>query len=310
MGPGGFRHLALFSTASAAITAAAGLAADRLLGGAAGVVTVLVLVGVVGVVSLLIAPRLARRGNEAGWNPAESLETARLRAMARLSLGIAHDLRAPINAVVLNLANLKHALAEFDQAAFRPDRHVETIEMLEDELRRLQRAVETLLSQTVPFSADPSEFSVVDVVQELEFLLRAQARQLHLDLEIATDRALPQVRAPRDWIKQAILNLVVNAFEATPRGGQVAIETRGGDGDRVEITVSDTGSGIPSSVVPRIFTMHVSGQRHGSGIGLATARAAVEAARGSLNLVRTGPDGTEFVIRLPAVGGGAVGQSA
>jgi signal transduction histidine kinase len=215
-------------------------------------------------------------------------------------------LRAPINAVTLNLANIKDSLMELTDVPQLAE-HGHTIEMLEDELRRLQRAVESLLAQTAPMSPDPETFDVRRVIEDLQFLLAAQARQQRLRLEVSLPPKPAVVTAQRDSIKQAVLNLVVNAFDATPKGGSVAIEVRCGDG-RVSIIVADTGVGVPDEIAARLFEMQATTKRTGTGIGLHVARTAVEAAGGSLRLADTGPGGTTFEIRLPEQSEGFLGQ--
>jgi signal transduction histidine kinase len=233
------------------------------------------------------------------------LDAARQRGLTRLYLGVAHDLRAPINAIVLNLTNLKDSLIEDDGDSGREQ--LQTIEMVEDELLRLQRAVESLLGQTAPFATEPSTFDVRDVIEELEFLFRAQARQQRVDLAMVKSREPAMVNAPRDAIKQAVLNVVVNAFDAASEQARVEVDVIPAP-PWVDIVVSDSGTGILDEIAPRLFEMHATTKESGSGIGLYVARASVQAAGGSLELVRTGPDGTVFKIRLPMAKGDLVGQ--
>jgi signal transduction histidine kinase len=295
---------------ASAVTATAVLVAHRVFGSFAAVVSAVALVFLSAGIALLLESRSEPPPADEVSDPIQGIEFSRPRAMARLSLGIAHDLRASINGIILNLANLRRSMADFDQTSFCPDKQVVTIDMLEEELRRLQRAVESLISQTTPVATAATTFSIREVLEELEFFLQAQARQQRIDLEIPQPAALPPVTAPRDWIKQAILNLVVNAFDATPEGGRVAIDTNDLDGEAVEIVVSDTGSGIPRALTSDIFNLRVSGKSGGTGIGLYTARRAVESSGGTLNLLRTGPGGTSFVIRMPAARGASGGQPA
>ena len=224
------------------------------------------------------------------------LEAARLRALTRLSLGIAHDLRAPMNAITLNLVNLKDSLT--DSGWSGADEHCEVIEMLEDELRRLQRSVETLLTQTSPVRMEAEIFCVGEVIEEIRGLMQAQARQKHLTLEVVATAGQTAVRAHRDWIKQAIINLVVNALDATPRGGTVVIEATADD-DLAVVSVSDTGPGVPRHIAERLFERAATTKTRGVGIGLAVARAAVEAAEGRLDLIRSDDGGACFEIRIP-----------
>lgn len=233
------------------------------------------------------------------------LEAARLRVLTRLYLGVAHDLRAPINAIMLNLTNLKDSLLEEEEIP--GVEHRRTIEMVEDELRRLQRAVESILGQAAPFATEPSTFDVRNLIEDLEFLLRAQAGQQRIDLVVNLPRQPAFVRAPRDAIRQAVLNVVVNAFDAVSERGKVEVRVVSGP-DGIDVMVSDSGDGILGSIASHLFEMHATTKDSGSGIGLFVARSAVEAAGGSLELVQTGPEGTVFVIRLPKAEGDLVGQ--
>jgi signal transduction histidine kinase len=217
-----------------------------------------------------------------------------------LYLGVAHDLRAPINAIVLNLTNLKDSLLEDDGDSGKE--HLQTIEMVEDELLRLQRAVESLLGQTAPLGTGASTFDVRDLLEELEFLLHAQARQQRLQFEVSVPNEPALVTASRDSIKQAILNVVVNAFDAASERGRVDLKVVSTH-DSVEVLIADSGAGISESISPRLFEMHATTKESGSGIGLFVARSAVESDGGTLQLVRTAPGETVFSIRLPAVEG-------
>ncbi|HSN55468.1 MAG TPA: HAMP domain-containing sensor histidine kinase [Candidatus Sulfomarinibacteraceae bacterium] len=231
------------------------------------------------------------------------LDAARLRALTRLHLGVAHDLRAPLNAIALNLANLKHALAE---AAELPEReeHRYTVELMEEELRRLQRSVEALLQQTEPSAEGAETMDVRSLLADLELLVRPQARQQRLRLEVELPGEPATVVARRDRVQQAILSLLVNAVEATPRDGVVTVELQVVP-DWVEVTVRDTGAGIPEDLRDRLFE-----GGPGSGLGLVVARAAAEDGGGTLELVGTGLEGSEFRLRLPRAKGAALGHRA
>jgi len=234
------------------------------------------------------------------------IEATRLRALARISLGVAHDLRAPMNAIALTLANFKDTLLADGELV--GEEHAETVEMLEEELHRLQRSLELLLGQTSPWSTESEVFFLGELLEEVELLMQAQARQQHIALRLEVPPVGLRVRGHPDRIKQAVVNLVVNAFDATTQGGVViALERIGGD---ARITVTDSGSGIPDAILDHMFTTPGSSKKTGLGIGLMAARSAVEAAGGSLDLRRTGADGTSFEIRLPLAEGGNGGARA
>jgi signal transduction histidine kinase len=232
------------------------------------------------------------------------MDAARLRGLSRLYHGVAHDLRAPINAISLNLVNLRHFLAEAEDLRDRIEQ-LRTVEMLQDELRRLQRAVESVLGQTAPIGTDTVVFDVRDLIEELRFLFRAQARQQRIDLQIDVPRQPALIEASRDTLKQAILNVVVNAFDAVRRNGTVAIAVCS-DHRWVQVSVADDGPGISDSVRTRLFEMHMTTKESGSGIGLYVANSVVEEAGGSLAVAETGSEGTRFVIKLPTAKGGEI----
>jgi signal transduction histidine kinase len=235
------------------------------------------------------------------------MDAARLRGLSRLYLGVAHDLRAPINAINLNLVNLRHFLAEAEDLQDRVEQ-LETVEMLQDELRRLQRAVESVLGQTAPIGTDTTVFDVRELIEELRFLFQAQARQQRIHLEIDLPRQTTLIEASRDALKQAILNVVVNAFDAAPDNGTVAIAVSC-DQRWVRVSVTDDGPGILDAVRQRLFEMHMTTKESGSGIGLFVANSVVEECGGSLAVAETGPGGTVFVIELPTAKGGEIGSA-
>ncbi len=237
------------------------------------------------------------------------LQAARLRSLTRLYVGVAHDLKAPINAMVLNLENMRSALER--QAADHPwaERQAVTVSVLEEELERLRRMLQMILAQTAPMRSEEDEIDLDHMLEEIELLLAAQARQQRIQLEFKRSGQPVRVRGNPDQIKQAVLNLLINSLEAVARGGRlvVTLERAAAEG---RIRISDDGPGIPERVLSRLYEMHVTTKETGTGIGLFVARSGIEAAGGTLELVHTGEDGTTFEIVLPLTGEGAVVQSA
>jgi signal transduction histidine kinase len=232
-------------------------------------------------------------------------QAVQLRGLTRLYRGVAHDLKAPLNAMVLNLELLKQSLSA-PQTADPEERSRQRgkVEIVEEELARLGRALETLLSQTAPARplSESERFDLRALVEETERLLAPQARQQHVDLRVEAPSAEIMVTARRDALKQAILNLAINGLEAMPQGGALSLASRTSD-SIATLAIQDSGPGIPESVRPRIFELHVTTKASGTGIGLYVARAVVEADGGSLRLVSTGAEGTVFEMTLPLAHG-------
>jgi signal transduction histidine kinase len=222
---------------------------------------------------------------------------ARLRVLSQVYLAVAHDLKAPLNGMVLNLELLRESLA--DHAEIPRDRQRRWVEVLERELVRLRRSLETLLAQTAPTREEPERFDLRATVAEIEDLLAPQAR--HQQARLVTE--LPDqpvaVRGHRDHLKQAVLNVAINGLEVLAESGTLTIELRQGEEGVAALAVRDTGPGIPPELRARIFDMHFTTKESGTGIGLYVARSIVESEGGTLTIAETGPEGTTFAIRVP-----------
>jgi signal transduction histidine kinase len=226
---------------------------------------------------------------------------AQLRSMMHLYRGVAHDLRAPLNALVLNLELLRRSVVtpqphdDHDRAAQQ-----QWVAVLTEEIERLRRGLEALLAQASPPDREPVLLDVNVVLGQLETLLLPQAKQQDVSIELTRGAEVLLVKALPDQLKQAILNLAVNALEAMPDGGTLALSARGTD-KRVLIAVRDTGGGVPEAVRERLFQMHTTTKSTGTGIGLYTAQAIVTAVGGAVRLAATSPEGTCFELDLPRV---------
>jgi len=227
---------------------------------------------------------------------------ARLRGLMGLFMGLTHDLKAPLNAMVLNLELLKRSLVgdappgDADAQASKTRRR---LEILETELQRLERSLERLLAQTAPPRPEYVRYDAGELVGDVGELLAPQARQQKVALEVHTPPERLPTRGYPDLTKQALINLAVNGFEAQPAGGTMHIDANAEDGEIV-IRVCDGGQGIAPEVQDRIFELHFTTKETGTGLGLYVTRTLVESQGGKLWLAHTGPDGTAFELRLPA----------
>ena len=228
-------------------------------------------------------------------------DATRLRNLSRVFLGAAHDLRAPLNAMVLNLqlARRRAARAEMEEA----EKLDEDLTIVEKEMGRLQRMVERLLSQTRTEADAPERVDVSDVVRDVVSLLEPTARTQSTRL-VASPLELPAVvRLRRDHLQQVLLNLAMNGLEALESGGrlEIGVEARGA---HVAVEVRDDGPGIPAEVMPRLFDLRFTTKPGGSGVGLYVARSLVEGAGGGIE-VESDAEGTRFRLLLPVVPEGA-----
>jgi signal transduction histidine kinase len=219
-----------------------------------------------------------------------------LRVLSQVYLAVAHDLKAPLNGMVLNLELLRESLA--DGAEIGRDKQRRWVEVLERELVRLRRSLETLLAQTAPASDELERFDLRSTVEEIEDLLAPQARRQQVRLVTDLPAAPVTVEGHRDHLKQALLNVAINGLEVLGEGGTLELALRG-DGEAAALAVRDTGPGISPELRQRIFDMHFTTKDNGTGIGLYVARSVVESEGGAIDVADTGPDGTTFMVRLP-----------
>jgi signal transduction histidine kinase len=217
-------------------------------------------------------------------------------------MAFAHDLKAPLNAMVLNLELLKRTLtseaAEGGEAEETRARQNRYIEMLVGEVSRLDRSLRTVLTHAAPPSEGLKRFDLRELIEELGSLLDPQARHHRIDLKISLpDRPLP-LTGHRDRLKQALLNLAINGLESMPDGGEMGVEASVGDGNAV-ISMRDSGPGMPPEVIKEIYKMHFTTKGGGTGIGLHVARSVIQAHGGDIDVESAMGMGTCFRVTLP-----------
>jgi signal transduction histidine kinase len=221
-----------------------------------------------------------------------------MRGLASFYAAFAHDLRAPLNALVMNLELLRQTFREESPDEPTRKRQLRYAEVLHEELSRLNRQLTLLLGHVAPATAEVTEVDLCDLVADLVGLMEPQAKRQHVTLRTEfPDRQLVLTASP-DRLKQAMLNIAINALEAMPDGGDLFIGLAANNG-HAEIRVRDTGPGIPPEVMERIYDMHFTTKSGGTGVGLYVARSVVESSGGSIAVESRAGEGTSFHVRLP-----------
>jgi len=233
------------------------------------------------------------RDPEAARQVGRQLQTAdRLAAISRITGGVAHEVKNPLNAILMHveLARMKLARQDTDIGP--------QMDIISREILRLDRVVKTFLDFTRPVELHLSETSLDSFVREVVDLARPQAEAAGIRVWREGDPESAHIRVDMDLMKQAILNVVVNAIEAMPKGGDLRIESALRE-DEAEIRISDTGVGIPPELREKIFRLYYTTKPGGSGIGLAMAFRVVQLHDGTIDFTSETGKGTTFVVRLP-----------
>jgi len=217
----------------------------------------------------------------------------RLAAVGRITAGVAHEVKNPLNSMRLWLENLKESLpTETDGAA------LQAVHVLDVEIDRLDAVVKRFLdfSRPMEIRLEPTQLS--DLLREVLEVAQPQLVKANVHVAQLLPIGIPEVFVDRDLLKQAVLNLVLNAVEAMPSGGQLQL-TLSRHGDAAEITVGDTGMGIALENRQKIFQLFFTTRPGGSGIGLASAFRIVQLHNGSIDFTSEVGRGTTFRIELP-----------
>jgi signal transduction histidine kinase len=221
------------------------------------------------------------------------VQTTRLAAIGQLASAIGHELRNPLGVITNAHYLLRTALQRQDGG---PDavRHLTTAER---EVGAATLIVADLLDYARAREPVSAPVDVVDLIDEVQTVIPAPD-----EVTVTRDDApdLPPVRADRDQLRQVLLNLLSNAYEAMPEGGAVRIATSAAD-DNVRISVTDTGTGMDEETRAQIFEPFFTRKTRGIGLGLSVTKRIVETHRGVITIDSELGRGTTFTVELPAV---------
>jgi PAS domain S-box-containing protein len=217
----------------------------------------------------------------------------RLAALGRITAGVAHEVKNPLNSMRLWLENLKESLPADQESGAQ-----QAVNVLDKEIDRLDAVVKRFLDFTRPMEIRLEATQLSQLLPEVLEIAKPQLRKANIQLAQLLPIDVPEVYVDRDLLKQAVLNLVLNAAEAMPNGGQLSL-VLSRRGEMAEISVQDTGKGIPPENKQKIFQLFFTTRPGGSGIGLASAFRIVQLHNGSIDFTSEVGRGTTFRIELP-----------
>lgn len=231
------------------------------------------------------------RGAKEGATQLRSSMERRLAAISRLTGGVAHEIKNPLNSIAIRLELLRNHLSEAPEAE-------EEINIISQEITRLDRVVRTFLDFTRPVELATTDLDLRTVVQDVLTLIEPEAKRTKVAMEFNSPAAPVRVRGDADLLKQALMNICRNALDVMPRGGHLRVGLLRA-GQEAVVSIADTGPGIPAEHREKIFQLYYSTKNKGSGIGLAMTFRAVQLHGGSIEVESEPGQGALFRLRLP-----------
>ena len=263
-----------------------------------------------------------------GATPDASLQTTVQRALAysrklvalgRLTAGIAHEVKNPLNAMMIHLELLRTkirsgalsrvpepvaattttGLGLADAPTPQVQGALQHVEVIESAVRRLDEVVQGFLKFTRPEDLQLQPVSIPILFRELMPLIEPEAEAHLVKVSVEAPMSLPDVNGDASMLRQAVLNLAINACQAMPNGGNLRLVATTGGQNRVEVRVEDTGVGIPPEQLGKVFDLYYTTKDRGTGIGLSMVYRIIQMHDGELEVQSTPGHGTTFKILLP-----------
>jgi signal transduction histidine kinase len=221
----------------------------------------------------------------------EVIRAEKLASVGQLAAGMAHEIRNPLMAVKLLVQSALEApgVAQLER---------DDLCLIDQELSRLERTVQGLIDYARPPALKRAVVSTRTLVQQTVSLLAGRAAIQGVALEPSLGVGDVFVEGDAQQLQQVLLNLLINALDATERGGGVRIWTET-DAQSVRICIADDGTGIPAELLDRIFEPFTSGKQTGTGLGLSISRRIVEAHCGEILAANRAGGGAQFSVLLP-----------
>ncbi|HWO00522.1 MAG TPA: ATP-binding protein [Blastocatellia bacterium] len=229
------------------------------------------------------------RKYESQWDLSKKLAD-----LGRITSGIAHEVKNPLNAMVIHLEILRSKL---DSGSSDPKPH---LEILDSEIKRLDRVVQTFLNFTRPIDIHLEPLDLNSIVSQVATLASTEAEEMGVTINTHLSPAPLLIKGDSDMLTQVLLNIIINGCQAMPEGGPLKVTTsRAADGS-ARVGITDRGVGIGEEGRDRIFNLYYTTKKGGTGIGLAQAFRAIQLHNGSIRFDSEVGVGSTFEIILPA----------
>ena len=228
----------------------------------------------------------------------EVLRLKTLSTLGAFTAELAHEIKNPLNAMHIQMALMEREIRDISRVGEKAKKELlDTVSVVQKELIRLSGFVEECLHFSKTGELNKSYVDIHEILNEIVSLLTPQAQLNGIQVELEFHSALPKIKADRDKIKQAMLNIMINGVEAMPDGGTLRVGAKRNE-NGILISCQDTGPGIPDEIKDKIFDLFYTTKDGGTGIGLSFAQNIIQAHGGVIRLEQT-HKGSKFVIAIP-----------
>jgi PAS domain S-box-containing protein len=234
-----------------------------------------------------------KKRGEARLRRAESLA-----ALTTLTAGVAHEIKNPLGSMSIHIQLIQKALKNGGPDGNGSADIHEHLSIVEEEINRLNSIVVDFLFAVRPMNTTMEEQKINPILEEIIELVSVELENAGIEVRREFEEGLPKILLDEKYLKQAILNLMKNSISAMPGGGTLTLRSKRTN-DHVEITVEDTGEGIPEDLVDKIFEPYFTTKDFGSGLGLTVVYKIVKEHLGDITVDTREGKGTAFIMNFP-----------
>ena len=225
----------------------------------------------------------------------ELVRSKTLSTLGQYSNELAHEIKNPLNAINIQMSLLEREIGKHDLGT--GEELSDVVKVVKEEISRLNKLAKDCLSFSKSGDLERTEEGIGQIFEELLSLITPHADLNGVNIYLTMTGSCPQILVDRDKLKQAFLNLILNAIEAMAGGGSIAINVSKKD-SYLNISIKDTGPGIPDEQHDKVFDLFYSTKSGGTGVGLAITKNIIHAHGGNIRFEKL-VEGAEFIIELP-----------